>query len=269
MEKIIVLGTGTASVVNSFNTCFVLVDNNNNYLLVDTGGGNGILKQLKMANIDLNKIHNIFISHKHIDHLLGMLWIYRFVDTAISKGTYDGDLNIYCHDEVANILRDQIHTLLRKEQQQFLDKRIFIHVVNNREKRKVLNYELEFLDILSKSDKQYGFKTILNNGKTLAFLGDEPLHEKLYTDLQNVDYLLHEAFCLETEAIKFKPREKNHDTVKSASIKAQNIGAKNLVLWHAQDNLGSQRKSSYLKEAKENYHGNVFIPDDLEIIEIQ
>lgn len=73
MEKIIVLGTGTASVVNSFNTCFVLEDNKNNYLLVDTGGGNGILKQLKMANVEINKIHNVFISHKHIDHLFGML----------------------------------------------------------------------------------------------------------------------------------------------------------------------------------------------------
>lgn len=36
MEKIIVLGTGTASAIN--NTCFVLEDNNNEYLLVDTGG---------------------------------------------------------------------------------------------------------------------------------------------------------------------------------------------------------------------------------------
>lgn len=269
MEKIIVLGTGTASVVNNFNTCFVLEDNNNNYLLVDTGGGNRILKQFKMANIDLNKIHNIFISHKHIDHLFGMLWIYRFVDIAMTKGTYDGELNIYCHDEVAKILRDQIRTLLRKEQQLFIDKRIFINVVGNHEKRKVLDYELEFLDIISKSDKQYGFKTTLNNNKTLAFLGDEPLDEKLYDDVKNIDYLLHEAFCLETESEKFKPREKNHDTVKSASIKAQNIGAKNLILWHTQENLGEQRKSEYLKEARENYQGNVFVPNDLDIIELK
>ena len=38
MEKIIVLGCGTASVTNNFNTCFLLEDNNNDYLLVDTGG---------------------------------------------------------------------------------------------------------------------------------------------------------------------------------------------------------------------------------------
>lgn len=266
MEKIIVLGTGTASVIENFNTCFVLEDSNKEYLLVDTGGGNRILGQFKKANIDLTKIHNIFISHKHIDHLFGMLWIYRFVDLAMQKGTYEGVLNIYCHDEVAKIIREQIHTLLRKSQQQFIDKRIFINIVNNHEKVKILNYELEFLDIISKSDKQYGFKTTLNNGKTLAFLGDEPLDEKLYNDVKNMDYLLHEAFCLETESDKYKPREKNHDTVQSASIKAQNICAKNLVLWHTQENLGKDRKSCYIKEAKENFTGNVYVPNDFEEI---
>lgn len=266
MEKIIVLGTGTASVIENFNTCFLLEDNNGEYLLVDTGGGNGILKQFNRANISLSKIHNIFISHKHIDHLYGLLWIYRFVDIAMQKGTYEGVLNIYCHDEVAKIIREQIHTLLRKSQQQYIDKRIFINTVNNHEIVKVLNYYLEFLDIISKSDKQYGFKTTLNNGKTLAFLGDEPLDERLYDDVRNIDYLLHESFCLETESEKYKPREKNHDTVKSASIKAQNIGAKNLVLWHTQENLGINRKEQYTKEAKENFKGNVYVPNDLEEI---
>lgn len=88
MEKIIVLGTGTASVIENF----VLEDSDKEYLLVDTGGGNRILGQFKKANIDLTKIHNIFISHKHIDHLFGMLWIYRFVDLAMQKGNYEGVL---------------------------------------------------------------------------------------------------------------------------------------------------------------------------------
>lgn len=268
MEKIIVLGTGVAEVLENFNTCFVLENNNKDYLLVDTGSGKEILKQLKRANVDLCKIHNIFISHKHIDHIYGMLWIFRIIDILMRQGKYDGVLNIYCHDEVAKILMDQIHTFLRKSQQQFLDKKIFIHIVNDREKVNILNYDIEFLDIISKTDKQYGFKTVLNNGKTLAFVGDEPLNEKLYDDVRNIDYLLHEAFCLETEANKFKPREKNHDTVKSASIKAQTIGVKNLVLWHTMENLGDRRQQEYIKESKENFTGNVYVPNDLDTIEL-
>jgi len=126
MERITVLGTGTATVIDNYNTCFTLSDSEEHFL-VDTGGGNRILGQFKKANIDLTKVHNIFISHKHIDHLFGMLWIYRFVDLSMQKGTYEGNLNIYCHDEVAKIIREQIHTLLRKSQQQFIDKRIFIN----------------------------------------------------------------------------------------------------------------------------------------------
>lgn len=269
MEKIIVLGTGTASVVENYNTCFAIEDNKGDYLLVDAGGGNGILRQLKRANIDLLDVHNIFISHKHIDHLFGLLWIYRFVDISMRKGTYKGELNIYCHDEVAKILENQIHTLLRKEQQIFFNNRIFIKVVKNHDKVKILDYELEFLDILAKSDKQYGFKTVLSNGKTLVFLGDEPLDERLYDDVKNVDYLLHESFCLETESDRFKPKEKNHDTVKSASMKANKVDAKNLILWHTQENLGKDRKKMYIKEAKENFYGNVYVPDDLDIIELK
>ena len=62
MEKIIVLGTGHATVVDTFNTCFLLQDTNKKYLLVDTGGGKEILKQLKNADFDLSEIHYIFIS---------------------------------------------------------------------------------------------------------------------------------------------------------------------------------------------------------------
>ena len=51
MEKVIILGTGNAGVKNCYNTCFAL-KNKNEYLLVDAGGGNGILKQLELAKIE-------------------------------------------------------------------------------------------------------------------------------------------------------------------------------------------------------------------------
>ena len=57
--KIVVLGTGHGSVTKCYNTCFAL-EKNDEYFLVDTGGGNGIINNLKAANIEMKKIKNIF-----------------------------------------------------------------------------------------------------------------------------------------------------------------------------------------------------------------
>ena len=46
---------------------------------MDTGGGNGIMTQLEKAGIPMESIHEIFMSHEHTDHLLGLIWLIRHV----------------------------------------------------------------------------------------------------------------------------------------------------------------------------------------------
>ena len=74
--ELTMLGTGNANVTEYFNTCFLL-EEAGQYFLVDTGGGNGILKALKNAGVSVMDIHDIFITHEHLDHLLGLFWIIR------------------------------------------------------------------------------------------------------------------------------------------------------------------------------------------------
>ena len=49
-ETLIILGTGNATVTKCFNTCFA-IQTGEEYFLVDSGGGNGILAQLEKAQI--------------------------------------------------------------------------------------------------------------------------------------------------------------------------------------------------------------------------
>ena len=84
-EKIIMLGTGHGFVWNLYNTCFLL-ENGNQNLLVDTGGGVEIVKNLEQKGYKLTDIHNIFISHCHTDHILGLLWILKRMSGLFSKG---------------------------------------------------------------------------------------------------------------------------------------------------------------------------------------
>ena len=54
--KITMWGTGHGTATECYNTCFTLNENADEYFLVDAGGGNGILKQLKDANINIENI---------------------------------------------------------------------------------------------------------------------------------------------------------------------------------------------------------------------
>ena len=56
--ELTMLGTGNANVTEYFNTCFLL-EEAGQYFLVDTGGGNGILKALKNAGVSVMDIHDI------------------------------------------------------------------------------------------------------------------------------------------------------------------------------------------------------------------
>lgn len=64
-EKIIMLGTGSAMVTDCYNTCFLL-KSENDCLLVDAGGGNGILSAIKKSGVAWNSIKdNVYYSFSH------------------------------------------------------------------------------------------------------------------------------------------------------------------------------------------------------------
>ena len=76
--NITMLGTGNAMVTECYNTCFVLEDGDK-HLLVDGGGGNTLLRQLKQAGFDWKDMREIFVTHKHVDHIMGVVWMIRMI----------------------------------------------------------------------------------------------------------------------------------------------------------------------------------------------
>ncbi len=263
-EKMIVLGTGNATVTKCYNTCFAL-QQGNEYFLVDTGGGNGILTQLEKANIPLAHIHEIFLSHEHTDHLLGIIWLIRMIATQMKKGLYTGDLQIYCHAD----LKDTILTIAKLTVQDkffsMIGRRIFVTPVADGETCTVLGQPTTFFDIGSTKAKQYGFLRILPSGQRFAFLGDEPYRASEEKYAKGADWMLHEAFCLYADREKYQPYEKYHVTVKEACEHAEALGAKNLILYHTEDKTLATRKVAYTAEGTLYFGGNLFVPDDLEV----
>ena len=135
--KLTMLGTGNALVTECYNTCFVISDGDRHFL-VDGGGGNEVLHRLKMAGIDWKNIHDIFVTHKHIDHLLGIVWMIRLICQNMAKGTYEGETTIYGHDEVISLVRELSEKLLQPKQTRFLGDRLHLEVVEDGNTREIL-----------------------------------------------------------------------------------------------------------------------------------
>lgn len=267
METINILGTGCAMVTKCYNTCFTL-GNGEEHLLVDTGGGNTVLANLEKLDISFDKIHHVFISHRHNDHISGLVWIIRAVAQKIINGKYDGTLIIYCHKENIEAIETISNILLAEKFTKFIGDRIVFKEIYDRSKLSILDWNIEFFDIRSTKQLQFGFNTVLTNGKKLTFLGDEPYREELFEFANNADYLLHEAFCLYSQKDVFKPYEKHHATVKDACENAAKLNVKNIIMYHTEDKNILNRKKLYTEEGKEFFKGNIIVPDDLEIINL-
>ena len=141
--ELIMLGTGSAMVTKCYNTCFAL-RNDEEYFLVDAGGGNGILAQLEKAEISYKNIKGMFVTHGHTDHIMGAVWIIRKYAALMNEGKFKGEFNIYGHNEVVNILNTLSNMMLTKKLVKFIGNGINICEVWNEDKIDVIGMSINF-----------------------------------------------------------------------------------------------------------------------------
>ena len=268
--QITMLGTGNATVSQIYNTCFVL-QTPSTLMLVDAGGGNGILAQLKKIHVQISDIHHLFVTHAHTDHVLGGIWVIRMV--AQCKG-YEGLLHVYGNDKVIKVIKTIIDMILAKKQLAKVAERVVFHQLEDGDCFEVGDMKLECFDIQSTKEKQFGFRAELPSSDesdkplVLACLGDEPYNEQNRRYIVGADWMMCEAFCLYADRDTFKPYEKCHSTALDAGKLAEELGVKNLILYHTEEKTLANRKENYTREAAENFKGRIFVPDDLEAIEL-
>ena len=265
--KLTMLGTGNALVTECYNTCFVIEDNGQ-YFMVDGGGGSAILHQLKHAGYSWMDMRHIFVTHKHLDHLMGIIWMVRMICQYMNQGEYQGEAYIYSHKKVLDLIRDMAEKLLPQKVTRFIDDRLHLVEVHDGETMNIIGHDITFFDIQSTKTKQYAFSMDMGDGRKLTCCGDEPYNECEEKYAMNSDWLLHEAFCLYEERDIFEPYEKHHSTVKDACELAEKLNVKNLVLYHTEDRNIARRKMLYFKEGSSFYRGNLLIPEDLESFDL-
>lgn len=265
--KLTVLGTGNAMVTKVYNTCFALTQGDQT-LLVDAGGGNEILKRLPQAGITPDSLEAVFVTHKHIDHLLGVMWVIRLLCQTAMKGNLHHEVTLYAHEEVIGLLTTMCQALLTGKQAAVIGKQLHFVTVCDGESRQVLGQTITFFNIHSTKAKQFGFTITLPEGGKLTCCGDEPYNPAEEPYAKAAKWLLHEAFCLAEDADRFKPYEKHHSTAADASQLAETLQVENLLLYHTEDKTIDTRKVRYTAEAKAHFGGKVWVPEDMETFEL-
>ena len=186
----------------------------------------------------------------------------------ILSGKYEGNLRIYCHDQLTDTILTLCRLTLQKNLCRLFGDRILLVPVTDGQTERILDYDVTFFDIHSTKARQFGFTMMLKNGKKFTCAGDEPYNPLCRPYAEGSDWLLHEAFCLYSEREKYKPYEKHHSTAKDACELAEELEISNLVLWHTEDDHMETRRESYTAEGRQYYHGNLFVPDDGDILDL-
>ena len=269
MDRLVVLGTGAASALQYYNTCFMLQGPQGG-LLVDGGGGNGILVQLAKADIPLLSLTDVFVTHAHIDHSLGIIWIVRMVSSLFLREKRSDILRIHCHARLAERLRSICQFTLSEKQFSPVGTSIRFVPVADGEQRSIAGHTVTFFNTHARKAEQFGFHMESTDGQRIVCTGDEPCRPACTHYLEGADWLLHEAFCLDAEANIFHPHLIGHGTVKEAALLAGKHRVRNLVLWHTEDRTPPElRRERYEEEARSAFRGGVYVPSDLEVIDLR
>ncbi len=264
--KLTMLGTGSAMATACYNTCFAL-EEDGRVFLVDAGGGNGILGQLEKARIPWQCMEALFVTHKHMDHILGVLWVIRLFTQAMASGKELNPLRVYGHEEVIGILRYLTELMLVPEQVKFMGNGVALIPVTDGQQVSILGKTVTFFDIRSEKALQFGFTMELPGGK-LACCGDEPGSPDCAPYLLGSRYLMLEAFCLYSQKEIFRPYEKHHSTVLDACRFAREMQAQTVILYHTEDQNLPVRQALYRQEGREVFVGEILVPEDLQVLEL-
>lgn len=257
MFEITFLGTSASVPSRERNLSSIAIKREGDLLLFDCA--EGTQRQLMRFGLSYMKVKAIFISHLHLDHVLGLPGLletmklsgrtheqkllvfgpagienffvrdYQFVEAKILSDNFTHDFGGYIFRAMKTPHSNESYALLLEEK----ERRKF-----NEKKAKGLGLRGEmFTEIQKKGELNINGKTVklgmvsrAVKGKKICYSGDIPYYEPLAQFAANSNLLIHESTF--DEKMEAEARERKHSTCIDAAKIAKLAKAKKLVLTH-------------------------------------
>ncbi len=257
MAKITFLGVWMTPDVGE-TVSFVIDDDYGNRILVDCG--TNIVRSLLNVGIDPASITHLVITHVHGDHISGLptYLFYRFIIEKNIFGKTIEKLNIITNQ----LFLDSIKDYIRIPYGAMADNPLLVYsTFNNGE-----DFEIGGIRYSTFDSKHvpgtFGFE-VKYDGKKVVYSGDTGLSDEVLTHASNADVLIHDVVATKD----YGALSGAHTLCEEISYKVEELNVKKLIPVHRLS-VYDNNISGYENALKQGYTGELFIPNDGDIITI-
>ena len=214
--------------------------------------------------------NDIFITHKHTDHIL---WFFNLIRTV--RYGFIEKLNVYCSENLEKSIKGVIAELEFNSWVQIIkDKKLIFNNIKDRKEENINWFKLIPVNLKSKKMEQYWFH-LESNWKKILFFWDEAINIFNRNDLDEfywADFLICEALLTHEMSIQWWGTIDNikmsHITAREAWKIASKLNVKNLVLIHTYEVFEWDRQKVLILDAQIEFKWKIFVPNPWDIIEL-
>jgi ribonuclease BN (tRNA processing enzyme) len=256
MRRLTFLGTGDPLNGERAQTSLALTLADDEILLLDTGSGSNLLRQLTGAGLPLAAIRHVAVSHAHFDHAGGLAPL-----LVALAALPEARVTVHASAPVSRALHDTL-ALVIPGVEAWLGPRLDWHILP-------LGVPVAVADLtLTAFPVEHGIPTagfrLVQEGHTLTFSADTVPCTALDAAARGADLLIHEAYGLDVAAEV--AHRFGHATAADAGRAARSGGVGRLILTHLRSTAHAD-PAALVAEAAAHYPGPLSAACDFDVVE--